>query len=183
MPLCSSSCTERNPQLTELAAIVRRAFADRDGATLARWASAEGVRFTPYAWVSPEGDVELQSEELRGAFDDPQVRTWGSFDGSGRPIELTFAAYVDRFVTPKRFVPGHDPQITQHAAETPGRLGSGNTMSNLPEIYPDAQWIEFYVPGIDPKYGGMDWARLALVFVFESGTQKLRAVVHDEWTI
>lgn len=169
--------------LMELAEVVRMALVNRDGQTLAAHASTKGVRFTPYAWVSAEWDVVLKPSELRGAFEDPQVRTWGTYDGRGNPIDLTFADYVKAFVTPDAFVQSKGVTAEAHSADKPGRMGSGNTRSNLGEAYPDATWVELYVPGRNPDYEGMDWVRLALVFVREGGTQKLRALVHDEWTI
>lgn len=169
--------------LAELAEVVRVAFTERDGETLARHASAHGVRFSPYAWVSPEEDVVLSPSELRSAFEDPKVRTWGTYDGRGDSIDLAFADYVKTFVTPDAFVPGNRVTSEKHSAKNLGHMGSGHTKSNVHETYPDATWIELYVPGRNPDFEGMDWVRLALVFVREGGTQKLRAVVHDEWTI
>ena len=125
----------------------------------------------------------LRPGELRGAFADARVRTWGSYDGSGDPIELTFPAYVERFVSPEIFIPQHELTVTEHARTEPGDMDSGHTRSNLMEVYPGATWIELYVPGVDPQFEGMDWARLAFVFVREKGTQKLRAIIRDQWTI
>jgi len=169
------------PSKESLAETLRKAFADANGGTLANMASAQGVRFSPYAYVTVATDVELSRAELSTAFENDDVRHWGSFDGSGDPIELTFSDYVERFVVPEAF---EDSDIVVHTIEEPGRVGRGNTIDNIAEAYPQAAfWLELHNPGRDPQYEGMDWVSLRLVFVVEQGTPKLRGVIHDQWTI
>jgi hypothetical protein len=42
--------------------------------------------------------------------------------------------------------------------------------------------VEYYFPGFDPQYGGMDWRSLRLVFSDHGGTWYLAGIIHDEWT-
>lgn len=96
-PVFVETQAPQHETLREVAEEVRRAFEERDGRALAALAAPTGVRFSPYAHVT-ESDVILSPSALAGAFDDPRVRLWGSYDGTGRPIELDFAGYVARFV-------------------------------------------------------------------------------------
>ena len=93
---------------------------------------------------------------------------------------MTLPAYFDRFIYDVGFA----------AAEQVGyntRLGQGNTVDNAAAVYPDGITVEYHIPGIDPKYQGMDWKSLRLVFVAvddgESRVWRLVAIIHDEWTI
>ncbi len=133
------------------------------------------LRFAPYQYLR-ETDQVFCPEELMAAQESDAVRVWGNYDGSGEPIQLTFQAYHERFVYDKDFfqpeVVGFDQEVSQ-----------GNSINNIPDIYPDGIMVEYYFPGFDPQYGGMDWRSLRLVFVSLEGRWYLAAVVHGEWTI
>jgi hypothetical protein len=43
--------------------------------------------------------------------------------------------------------------------------------------------IEYYFPGFDPQYGGLDWRSIRLVFVQHGMDWYLTAIIHGEWTI
>jgi hypothetical protein len=135
-----------------------------------------GVRFSPYAYVDTKTDRVLRAASLESAFADKTVRAWGAFDGSGNPIQLTFARYYARFVYDVDFA--NAPQV---AVDQP--LSSGNTTDNAREAYPDAHVVEFYFPGFDEKFEGMDWRALRLVFARARDTWFLVGVIHSEWTI
>lgn len=62
-------------------------------------------------------------------------------------------------------------------------MGGGNSLDNVKEIYPDADYTEFYFSGFDPKYDGMDWQKLRLIFKTKAGRTFLIAIIHDQWTI
>lgn len=135
-----------------------------------------GVRFSPYAWVEPESHVTLSAEALRAAAaGEPVRRTWGHYDGSGEPIVLDLGEYLDRFV--------YDRPYERGRVAVDRRQGHGNTLDNAAEVYPGARVVEYHLPGEDPRFGGMDWRSLRLVFVDEDGRWLLVGIVHDEWTI
>jgi hypothetical protein len=50
------------------------------------------------------------------------------------------------------------------------------------EVYPGCNVVEFFFPGFEEKYGGMDFRALRLVFKMENKSLYLIAIVHDEWT-
>jgi len=62
-----------------------------------------GVRFSPYAFVDKKSDVRFTPAMLRVAIADRGVRVWGTTDGSGKPIRLSFANYFKRFVYDRDF--------------------------------------------------------------------------------
>jgi hypothetical protein len=50
-------------------------------------------------------------------------------------------------------------------------------------VYRGDSYSEFYFPGFDPKYDGMDWRALRLVFKKENEKLYLVGIIHDQWTI
>jgi hypothetical protein len=54
--------------------------------------------------------------------------------------------------------------------------------SQLKRFYPRAILVQFHSPGRDPKYGGMDWRSLWLVWNRSGKTWKLVGIANDEWT-
>jgi hypothetical protein len=175
------ACTDgstggRDP--ADVAARAMQAIASRDWSALARLADpVHGVRFSPYAYVDTTGGVVLSSPEIAALGSDSQLRRWGTYDGSGEPIQLTAQAYLERFVCDRDF-----------ASVEPGppneRIGTGNSMNNIGDAYSgrDVVFFEYYLPGTD-AYAGMDWRSLRLVVERRQGRWHLVGVVHDEWTI
>lgn len=154
------------------------ALKNKDAEYLASVAHPDlGVTFSPYAYLADE-DLTLTADELRDAFQDDTVRTWGSYDGTGEPINLTFAGYYERFIYTYDFAAA--PSITYNEFK-----GQGTTVNNIFVVYPDGIAVEYHIPGIDPQFGGMDWESLYLVFrqVEGSGTWYLVHVAHGQWTI
>ncbi|MEJ2413158.1 MAG: hypothetical protein P8Y34_09235 [Anaerolineales bacterium] len=133
------------------------------------------LRFSPYQYLR-DTDQVFCSEELVDAQHSQEPLVWGNYDGSGEPILLTFQEYHNKFVYDEDYfqpeVVGFDQEVSQ-----------GNAINNISDVYPDSIMIEYYFPGFDPQYGGMDWRSLRLVFVNQDGRWFLTALVHGEWTI
>jgi hypothetical protein len=175
------ACTERNMgdrDPADVAARAIRAISAKNWSVLARLADpTHGVRFSPYAYVDTTDGVVLSSAEIAALGNDSRLRRWGSYDGSGEPIQLTVQAYFERFVCDHDF-----------ASAKPGppneRIGTGNSLNNINEAYSgrDAVFFEYYVPGTK-VYEGMDWRSLRLILGRTQGRWYLIGVVHDEWTI
>ena len=49
----------------------------------------EGIRFTPYTYVSLDNDIVFSKEEIEIFFNDQDVYIWGIYDGIGDEISLT----------------------------------------------------------------------------------------------
>lgn len=169
---------EAAPNLRAAAREVAQALAREDFEALAGWVHPEeGVLLAPYAYVEPERHATLSAAELRAvARGETLRRTWGHYDGTGEPIRLTFREYFARFVYDA-------PYLEEVQVAVDRRQGRGNTLDNAAEVWPGATLVEYHVPGSDPRYGGMDWSSLRLVFERSEGRWRLVGIVHDQWTI
>jgi hypothetical protein len=168
--------TPGQSQVLPLAETAIQALKTRDIAELASLVHPEvGLRFSPYAYVRSEHQV-FSPDQLSGLMDDAIIYTWGAFDGSGEPIQMTFAGYFDRFVYSKDFASAEQVSLDR-------RLGAGNTLDNSGEFYPQSVVVEYHLPGENPEYGGLDWQSLRLVFQQQDGAWHLVGIIHDEWTI
>ena len=148
-----------------------------DGAALAALAHpTKGVRFTPYPFVATARDVVLMRADLTNAYADTKTRTWGVSDGKGDPITLTFSDYSSRYVYSRDFV-----SASKTAYNKP--IGSGNSIENTADVYPNAVLFEAYDPGPDPAAESFRWQSLRLLFEPDGNTWYLVGIVHGEWTI
>lgn len=138
----------------------------------------KGVQFSPYSHIDTDKDIRLKRGELSQQWTNKAKKTWGAYDGSGEPIDLTFPAYYDKFVYDHDYAAA--PQIGYNKI-----IGKGNTVNNVFDIYPQDQYmtVEYHYPGFDPKYEGIDWASLRLVFEKEKQQWYLTAVIHDQHTM
>jgi len=136
----------------------------------------EGVRFSPYGNVNVSSDQVFTAAQVAGLMTDAQEYPWGSYDGSGEPINLNFADYFEKFVYDKDYKNPH--MIGNNVV-----IGQGNSMININSAYPDGLFAEFHFTGVDPQYGGIDWSSLRLVFEEDNGTWYLVGIIHDQWTI
>lgn len=165
------------PSLEEQAQSVLIALKNNDGAALAELVHpTKGVRFSPYGYISTSTDVVIQAIGLKDIYQSSKKEVWGSFDGSGEPISMTFKDYSKKFVYDVDF-------LTAPQRATNKVLGQGNTLVNMDAAYPGAAFVEYYFPGFDPQYNGMDWRSLRLVFVQEGSAWYLVGIAHDQWTI
>jgi hypothetical protein len=178
-PALTSTSTPRPtqpPTFEENATQVIQALSEKDLAAVAQFVHPEmGVRFSPYTYVREEHQVFMPGE-LMDLSVSTEIYTWGQYDGTGEPIELTFDEYYDEFVYSADFANPEEMALNE-------RIGQGNTVNNIEDFYPESSFVEYHFSGFEEKYGGMDWESLRLVFVQEDGTWYLVGIVHDEWTI
>ncbi|WP_206363913.1 hypothetical protein [Gudongella oleilytica] len=135
-----------------------------------------GVRFTPYDYVDSQADLVFTATQVAGLAQDNTVYLWGSFDGSGNPINQIYSDYHQSFVYDEDFLNPHMIGINT-------KIGMGNSLNNVDTAYPNGEFIEFHFTGFDPQYGGMDWRSLKLVFEDVSGSWYLVGIIHGQWTI
>ncbi|WP_036718839.1 copper amine oxidase N-terminal domain-containing protein [Paenibacillus sp. JCM 10914] len=152
------------------------ALQHKDFDKLAELAHAQGITFSPYAYVDRKQDITLTKEQLRQGFDHRQVYEWGEYDGTGEPISMNFEEYFNKFVYTSDFANADWIGYNQSRSE-------GNSINNASAEYPDAVLVEYYFDGIHPDYGGIDWQSLRLVFQQEGNTWVLSGIIHDQWTI
>lgn len=137
---------------------------------------SRGLTFSPYSYID-EDAVRFTPEQVRGLSREPEKKyTWGAFDGSGEPMELTFGDYYARFIFDKDF--SKAPCALNKIVRTSN--SEENLNGNRVELFgAEAAFAEFYLPGKDE----MDWGSLRLVFVMENGQWRLVAISHDGWTV
>jgi hypothetical protein len=105
-----------------------------------------------------------------------KVYTLGIYDGSGLPINLTSTEYYNKFIYDVDFV--NAPGISYNRI-----IGKGSIINNAFEVYPNTIIVEYHFSGFDPKYEGMDWRSLRLVFEEKDTVWYLIGIIHDQWTI
>lgn len=136
----------------------------------------KGVRFSPYSHVNIDTDLIFTADQIKNISKDKTKYTWGTYDGSGLSIELTFEDYFKKFVYDQVFANAKEIGYNQI-------LGKGNMINNEFEVYTNSIIVEYYFPGFDPKYEGMDWESLRLVYEEKDNIWYLIGIVHDQWTI
>lgn len=136
----------------------------------------KGVLFSPYTYVHINDAIVFTSSELISAPGSSNTHIWGDYDGIGDPILLDFDDYYDRFIYDKPFA-------FPHLIGNNTIIGTGNTLVNIEDVFPDGEFVEFHFTGFDPEFFGMDWKSLRLVFELYQGQWYLVAIIHDEWTI
>ncbi|RUS49143.1 lipoprotein [Cohnella sp. AR92] len=171
-----SALSPQEQSLANAADEVMGALRDRDLVRLASWTDAEkGLRFSPYPHLNSETDLVFQADRFP-SFKDDTTLEWGSYDGSGEPIKLSFRDYFEKFV--------YDQDFADAPVVSVGKLASsGNTTYNGAELYANSSFVEYHFPGFDKKLEGQDWESLILVFVPSGADWKLVSVVHGQWTI
>lgn len=136
----------------------------------------KGVRFSPYQHEDTEKDMVFFASQFLSFFKNQNNYLWGSYDGSGLPIKLTPLEYYNKFIYDADFASA--PEVGYNRI-----IGQGNMINNVSEIYPNAIVVEYHFTGFDPKYEGMDWKSLELIFEEEGANWYLAGIVRGQWTI
>lgn len=137
----------------------------------------KGVRFSPYASVLPDEDRVLKRNQLSQFWASNKRYLWGSYDGSGDPIRVTFRKYY------RQFIFDHDFSRAKDMAYNPENMSHGNTPNNIRAIYPESIAVEYHFSGFDERVSGHDWVSLWLVFEKRGSVWYVVGIVHDQWTI
>lgn len=156
---------------------VIRLIRDKDFRTLAGFVHPEkGVRFTPYTYVMVDIDVVLNRDKIADFFEDDTEYLWGYFDGTGDEILMTPRQYYQRFIYTRDFASA--PEVGYNEV-----LSYGNMLENQFKVYHNPIVVEYYFPGMNPDYGGLDWRSLRLVFEQFEGQWYLVGIINNEWTV
>jgi len=149
----------------------------RDYACLSTYVHPQkGVTFTPYSTVDTEANLNFLLSGITRAADDPVEYIWGITDGQGSPIQLTMAEYFDLYVF-------HVDYTQAPVIGVDRIIGSGNSLENVAEAYPNGRFVEFHFPGLVEENKGFDWCSLKLVFEEYNSDYKLVGIIHSQWTI
>ncbi|GAA3411126.1 hypothetical protein ACFFNY_19295 [Paenibacillus hodogayensis] len=163
----------------EQASAAVEALKRQDWSRLAELAHPDrGIRFSPYGFVDTDKDLVFPSAALGKLYADTTKYEWGIYEGSGEPIRLTFAEYYAKFIYDVDFAKPEQTAVNKV-------VGKGNMANNMSEAYPSDRYafVEYHFSGFDPKYAGIDWKSLRLVFEKDGGRLYLIGIVHDQWTI
>jgi hypothetical protein len=174
----SSTDTPPKPptlNLPDQAAAVLKALMSNNYAALERHIEPGGkILFSPYAYIDTTKAIRFTGRELSEAADSKKMLTWGEFDATGEPIQLSVADYFARFIKNKNFLQPDSLLVNKSVT-------AGNMVNNLKQLFPDAEYVEYYCKGSD-DYAGMDWGALRLIFKKKLNNYYLVAVVGDRWT-
>ncbi len=168
---------DRDSTILTISKEVLGIFRNKEYDELTRYIHPEmGVRFSPYAYIDTASDQKFTKSTFKSEVNSGKKRLWGSFDGTGDPIKMTFAKYFEKFVYDVDFLNAEKTTINTKSSH-------GSDLDNLKDIYPGCVYTESYFSGFDEKYGGMDWRALRLVYKEYEGKFYLVGIIHDEWTI
>jgi len=153
------------------------AFQANDGERLAALAHPlKGVRFSPSAYVNVDDDIVLSRDHVAAFWTDSETYLWGYADGTRDAIELTLAAYADRYILDRDF--SRSSTVTINEDRT-----LGTTRNNAADVYHAATRVEYYIePSGGMAEGGTDWDALRLVLEKVDGTWFLIGVIRDSWS-
>lgn len=169
------SSTEKTSALTTAKKILQL-IKNNDFKSLAKFIWPQGIRFSPYTYVNKETDKILSKDEILNWKDSSQIFIRWTYDGSWEPIQLSIKEYFKKFVYDSDFL--NAPEIIQNQ-----EIMRGNMINNIFDIYTGKYIIEFYIPGTDPKYEGMDWKSLFLVLEKIEEKRFLIWIIHNQRTI
>lgn len=135
-----------------------------------------GVVFTPYSTVNLTSDKCFTPAQVAAFGSDSTSYVWGTYDGSGGPIEMTVADYFSSFVYNADYAAA--PVIGVDYV-----VRYGNALENVSEVFPDARFVDLHFPSLTGNRDTGDWSTLRLVFEEYDGELMLTAVIHCEPTV
>ncbi len=151
------------------------ALAARDYQKLEGLVSLNGLSLNIYPQLDFQKNL-IAKNDISEIPVDTKIYLWGYTDGKGDPINLTRAEFLTKWIYSNSVDYLKAPDVAVNK-----KLGGGNSVNTIGED--GRTYAAFYFSGFDPKYGGMDWTTLYLVFDFVNGEYKLRGIAKDNWTI
>ena len=172
----ASAISASQQQVLQDAIYIKQALAYKNYAAITPLIHpTRGVRFSMYAYIDPKTDKVFSRVQFSQYLKASRIKfTWGGLDGTGDPLITPLPNYLNDWVDAGKY---------KSIGPTLNRFqGHGNSLNNLKDTYPNADFVEFYYAGSE-KYSGMDWQALRLVFETYKGKRYLVAIVNDQWTI
>lgn len=174
-PVATGQVLKKEEELKKINEAVIQLLHDKNYGKLAAYIHPEkGVRFSMYAFVNPEGDKIFSKADYLKYLPTKTLFTWGEMDGSGDAYKATISNYLSKWVYSKDFTAA---QVSLDEFQ-----GSGNSLNNLKQIYPNADFTENFIKG-SQENPEMDWKCLRLVFEEFQGKYYLVGIINDQWTI
>jgi len=167
-----------NAELIAFAYAILDYVRDGDYIALSQVAHPEfGVVFSPCATVTLSTNKRFSPEQIAAFGSDTNTYVWGVHDGSGEPIEMTPSDYFSGIVFGRNYLDA--PVIGVNRI-----VKRGNALENITEIFPDAKFVDFHIPGGEKDSAEeLDWNSLRLGFEVYEDTLRLTIVIHSKWTV
>lgn len=134
----------------------------------------EGVRFSVSAVINVKTDKLLNKEQILDLNKSKKKTKWGIHEAIGDPINLNISDYFSQYFYDVDYLKSAKKELNK---TTP----NPSSPSNIKEIYPNSNFVEFYYAGDGDKNSGLDWKNLTLIFKNEGEKAYLIGVVHSEW--
>jgi hypothetical protein len=162
-----------NAEMAVLAYTVLGYIRDDDFIALSRVVHPEyGVVLSPYATINLTTDRHFSAEQIATLDADTNVYVWGVYNGSGEPIKLTTVEFLEKFVPAADHLEAVFIGINQI-------VRSGNALENITEIFPNAKFVDFYLPG-EAQFEASDWSSLRLGFEDYDGDLRLVVISYSK---
>jgi len=167
-----------NADLTAFAYAILGYIRDGDYVALSQVSHPElGVVFSPCATVTLSTNKRFSPEQIAAFGSDKNTYVWGVQDGSGEPIEMTPSDYFSGIVFGRNYLDA--PVIGVNRI-----VKRGNALENITEIFPDAKFVDFHIPGGERgSEEELGWNTLRLGFEEYEDTLRLTIIIHSKWTV
>lgn len=149
----------------------------RDYQKLEGLVSSDGLSLNLYPQLDLVKNL-IAKNDVSKIPNDTKIYLWGYTDGKGDPINLTGAQFLTTYIYSNSVDYLKAPDIAVNKT-----LGSGNSLNTIDKDVNGRTYVAFHFSGFDPKYSGMDWTTLYLVFDSVNGEYKLRGIAKANWTI
>ena len=165
----------RNSELVDLAYSVLTCLRDNDYKTLSKYVHPEyGLIMSPYSTINLSSNQCYMPGKVTTIGDDKEVYVWGTVNGTDEPIQMTAKDYFAAYVYDHDYLSA--PVIGINRI-----IKSGNSLENVTSIFPEGEFVDFYIPPVSAE--SMDWYILRLVFENSGGSLKLSAIIHSQYTV
>ena len=162
--------------LMNMSAEILRSVKTRDYEKLASFIHPlEGVLFSPYAYIDTTGYRKIFKNELVLLAKQNKRVDWNTSWEEDKPELMTIDQYFKKFVYDVDFLNAQSRSLNKFHSQ-------GTERNNITEVYPGCDVVEFFFPGFEKQYEGLDFRGLRLVFKIYNNTPYIVAIVHDQWT-
>ncbi|HEX9995841.1 MAG TPA: hypothetical protein VGB45_01750 [Abditibacterium sp.] len=151
---------------------VLTALQKNDLKTVARFVGPRKLRFSAQIYAQKR-DLTFSKSRLPFLAFSPKKWSFGSYDGSGEEIKLTWANYARQYVWDRNY--SKAPFVGVGFTKS-----RGNAINNLREFYRGATLVEYHFPSKSEDV--MDWSSLWLVWQKSGAKWHLTGIAHDEWS-
>jgi len=167
----------QNAALATLAYSVLEYIRDDDFTALSSVVHPElGVVFSPYTTIDLSTDRQFSVSQIAALGSDNTRYIWGVHNGTGEPIEMTPAEYIEVYIPAETYIEASIVGINQV-------IRSGNALENIKVVFPDVRFVDFHLPGEESDtQSDNTWSSLRLGFEEYDGSLWLIAIVHSQWT-